>query len=89
MNTTQLLNLSRISLIIPSINIDSVTIITCNNVKNLVFIFKDNLSFSDQIANMCKSIYYQLYKIRPIRKFLSFIISKMLIESLVMSRIHY
>ena len=53
------------------------------------FIFYDNLNFIDQIANVCKSTNYQLYKIRSIRKFLPFRIYKMLIESLVMSRIHY
>ena len=38
---------------------------------------------------MCKSTNYQLYKIRSIRKFLYFRISKILIELLVMSRIYY
>ena len=38
---------------------------------------------------MCKSTNYQLYKIPSIRKFLPFRISKMLIESLVMSCINY
>ena len=47
------------------------------------------ITYISQIANVCKSTNYQLYKIRSIRKFLPFRISKMLIESLVMSRIHY
>ena len=89
LNKTQLLNISRISSVVPSVIIDSITIVPRNNVKNLGFIFDDNLNFSDQIANVCKSTNYQLYKIRTIRKFLPFRISKMLIESLVMSRIHY
>ena len=89
MNKTQLLNISGTSSVFPSIIIDSITIIHCNNVKNLGFIFDDNLNFSDHIAKVCKSTNYQLYKIRSIRKFLPFRISKMLIESLVMSRIHY
>ena len=89
MNKTQLLNISRTSSVFPSVIIDSITIVPYNNVKNLGFIFDDNLNFSDQIANVCKSISYQLYKIRSIRKFLPFRISKILIESLVMSRIHY
>ena len=63
--------------------------VPCNNVNNLGFIFDDNLNFSDQIANVCKSTNYQLYKLRSIRTFLPFRISKMLIQSLVMSRIHY
>ena len=89
MNKSQLLNISRTSSFFPSVIIDSITIVPCNNVKNLGFIFDDNLHFSDQIANVCKSTNHQLYKIRFIRTFLPFIISKMLIESLVMSRIHY
>ena len=89
MNKTQLLNISRTSSVFPSVVIDSITIVPCNNVKNLGFIFDDKLNYSDQIANVCKSTNYQLYKIRSIRKFLPFRISKMLIESLVMSRINY
>ena len=89
MNKTQLLNISRTSSVFPSVIINSITIVPCNNFKNLDFIFDDNLHFSDQIANVCKSTNYQLYKIQSIRKFLPFRISKMLIESLVMSRIHY
>ena len=63
MNETQLLNISRTSSVFPSVIIDSIKIVPCNNVKNLGFIFDDNLHFSDQIANMCKSTNYQLYKI--------------------------
>ena len=88
MNKTQLLNISRTSSVCPSVIIDSITIVPCNNVKIFGFIFDDNLYFSDQIANVCKSTNYQLYKIRSIRKFLPFIISKMLIESFIMSRIN-
>ena len=92
MNKTQLLNISRTSSVFPSaehVIIDSITIVPCNNVKNLGFIFYYNLNFFDHIANVCKSTNYQLYKIRSISKFLPFKISKMLIESLVMSGIHY
>ena len=77
MNKTQILNISRTSSVFPSVIIDSITIVPYNNVKNLGFIFDDNLNFSDQIANVCKSTNYQLYKIRSIRKFLPFIIYKM------------
>ena len=89
MNKTQLLNISRTSSVFLSVIIDSIIIVPFNNVKNLGFIFDDNLNLSYQIANVCKSTNYQLYKIQSIRKFLPFRISKMLIESLVMSRIHY
>ena len=88
-NKTQLLNISRTSSVFPSVIINSITIVPCNNIKNLGFIFDDNLHFSDQIANVYKSTNYQLYKIRSIRKFLPFRISKMSIESLVMSCINY
>ena len=40
-NKTQLLNISRTSLVFTSIIIDSITIVPCNNVKNLGFIFDD------------------------------------------------
>ena len=52
MNKTQLLNISRTLSVFPSVIIDSITIVPCNNVKNLGFIVDDNLHFSDQIANM-------------------------------------
>ena len=39
MNKTQLLNISRISSIFPSVIINSITIVTCNNVKTRCFIF--------------------------------------------------
>ena len=86
MNKTQILNLSKKSSVFPSVIIDSITIVPC---INRGFIFDDNLNFSDQIANVCKSTNYQVYKIQPIRKFLPLRISKMLIESLVMSGINY
>ena len=89
MNKTQLLNISRTSSVFISVIIDSITSVPCNNVKNLGFFFYDYLNFFDQIANVYKSTNYQLYKIRSIRKFLPFRISKMLIESLVMSCINY
>ena len=89
MHKTQFLNISRTSPVFTSVIIDSITIVPWNNVKNLGFIFDDKLNFSDQIANVCKSTNYQLYKIRSIRKFLPFIIAKKLIASLVMSRINY
>ena len=63
MNKTQLLNISRTSSVFPPVIIDSITIVLCNNVKNLGFIFDNNLHFSDQIANVCKPTNYQLYKI--------------------------
>ena len=89
MNKTQLLNISKTSSMFLSIIIDSITIVPCNNVKKCGFIFYDNLNFSDQIVNVCKLTNYQLYKIGSIRKLLPFRISKMLIESLVMSCINY
>ena len=53
MNKNQIINISRTSLLFPSVIIDSITIVPCNNVKNLGFIFDDNLHFSNQIANVC------------------------------------
>ena len=47
MNKTQLLNLSRTSSVFISVIVDSITIVPCNNVKNLDFIIDDNLHFSD------------------------------------------
>ena len=46
MNKTQFLNISKTSSIFPSVIIDSITIVPCNNVKNLGFNFDYNLNFS-------------------------------------------
>ena len=69
-NKTQLLNISKTSSVFPSVIINSITIVPAiipimlgNNVKNLGFIFDDNLNVSDQIANMFKSTNYKLYVI--------------------------
>ena len=48
-NKTQLLNISRISLVFSSVINDSITIVPYKNVKNFGFIFDDNLYFSDQL----------------------------------------
>ena len=61
MNKTQPLNISRISSVFTSVIIDSITIVPCNNFKNLGFNFYDNLNFSDQIANICKLTNYIKY----------------------------
>ena len=69
-NKTQLLNISKTSSVFPSVIFNSITIVPAiipimlgNNVKNLGFIFDDNLNVSDQIANMFKSTNYKLYVI--------------------------
>ena len=82
MNKTQLLNISSV---FPYVIIDSITIVPCNNVKNLGFIFVDNIHFSDQIAMCLNQLIINYIKYDQLR----FRISKMLIELLVMSRIHY
>ena len=56
MNKTLLLNISITSSVFHSVIINSIKIVTYNNVKNIGFIFDDNINFSDQIANVCKSI---------------------------------
>ena len=49
MNKIQLVNIFRTSSVFPSIIIDSITIVPCNNVKNIGFIVDDNLNSSDKI----------------------------------------
>ena len=75
MNKTQLLNISRTSYVFPFVIIDSITIVSSNNVKNLGFIFDDNLNFSVQIDNVCKStnyIKYDQYKHSYLLEFLKY-----------------
>ena len=52
MDKTHLLNISRTSSVFPSVIINIITIVPCNTVKSLSFIFDDNLNFTDQIANV-------------------------------------
>ena len=49
MNKIKLLNISRTLSVFPSDTIDP-----NNNVKNIGFIFDDNLNLFNQIANVCK-----------------------------------
>ena len=50
MNITQLVNIPRKVSVFPSVITDAITIVPCNNVKNLGFIFDDKISFSDQMC---------------------------------------
>ena len=54
MNKTQFHNISSTSSVFPSVIVDSIIIVPLNNVKNLGFIFDDNLSFFEQLSKMCK-----------------------------------
>ena len=62
MNKTQLPNISRTSSVFHYFIIDAITIVAIM-LKTLVLFVNDNLNVSNQIANVCKSTNYQLYKI--------------------------
>ena len=57
MNKTQILNISRMSSVFFLLSLILSQLFLAIMLKTLVY-FDDNLHFSDQIANVCKSTYY-------------------------------
>lgn len=47
------------------------------------------MTMSPYIKNLCKNLYFQLHKIGSIRKYLSFDVSKILITSLILSKLDF
>ena len=79
---------------IHKINIDHITVgnkritpVSC--VKNLGFWFDNNFKMNVHINKTCNACFYQIYNIRSIRKYLTRWDTKVLVHSLVTSRIDY
>ena len=58
-------------------------------VKNLGVLFDQSMSMDNQICAVCRSLLFQLRKIASIRNFLSEEAAKMLVTTLILSRLDY
>ena len=72
-----------------TITIDGIRIEIKDRVKVLGVTLDKKLSFSSFINSTCAKSYYHLRKIRSIRNFLSFDVTKLLILTFVISRLDY
>ena len=59
------------------------------SVQNLVLIFDDKLSMKQQVGKLCQSTYLDLRRISSARHVLTVDATKILVTSLVLSRLHY
>ena len=76
------------------VNIEEITVGTCkikpvDCLKNLGVIFDQNLQMTNQINSICKRGYFQLRRIKQIRKYLDDSATESLIHSFVTSNIDY
>ena len=63
--------------------------ISNSEIRNLCVWFDSTLSMAPHINKICQSAYYHLYNIRKIRKFLTYDQTKLIVQSVIMSRIDY
>ena len=59
------------------------------SVRNLGLIFDDKLSMKQQVSKICQSAYLELHRISSIRHVLTVDATKILVTSLVLSRLDY
>ena len=74
---------------LPVISVNNTVLKIVNHQKYLGIIFDDELQWSPHIDKVCKSMSYYLYMIGSHRTSLTKSVSKMLVESLVLSRMKY
>ena len=86
---TELLIVSRIPTIFPSVVIDGKLIQSSESVRNLGVIIDSSLSFGRHMNAISKSANYHLRRIAHIKKYCSTRITRTLINFLVLSRIDY
>ena len=72
-----------------TMTIDGTSISAGSSVRNLGVILDTTLSMEQQVTAVCKSAYYQLRQISQIRRYLTTDATKMLVNSLVTSRLDY
>ncbi len=74
---------------VTSVEIGSSTITFSSCVKNLGVLMDSNLTMEAQINHLCKSCYYHLQCIGQIRHLITLEAAKILVQSLVTSRLDY
>ncbi len=93
------LNLAKTELLVVSANpsfhhnfpfqLISSTITPSKTARNLGVVIDDKLNLSDHIAKNARSCKFALYNIKKIRPFLSEHATQLLVQALVLSRLHY
>ena len=74
---------------LPAVSVNNTVLKNVNHQKYLGIIFDDKLQWSPHIDKICKSMSYYLYMIGSHRTSLTKFVSKMLVESLVLSHMRY
>jgi len=69
--------------------IDTSSLNTTHSVRNLGFIFDENLTFSDQILSLSKSCYSHICELRCIRPYLDSKTASTIAASIVHSKLNY
>ena len=83
-------NKSDKSLTLPSLNISSdLSLEFSSSIRSLGFVFDSTLSLSPQIRTVAKSSYFHLRRIKKLMPFLDDATLKLLVTSLILSRIDY
>ena len=73
----------------PNIQIGCDSVVPTKSARNLGVIFDDTLSLAPHISATCRAAFFQLRKIRRIRRFLTLDATKTLVHSLISSRLDY
>ena len=71
------------------INVGTSVIQPSNSVRNLGIIFDKNLSMEQQVREVCKKSYFQLYRLKQLDKYLSSDLLSILIHSYISSHLDY
>ena len=82
--TSTLKNLTKINL-----NLNGSVINPTKNVKNLGIMFDEELTMSDQVSSLCKTMFYGIKKISTYRKYMTQEVAEKLMVSLVLSKMDY
>ena len=72
-----------------SLNIDGCDISASSHVRNLGVTFDGNINLEKHVNNICRSAYYNIFKIGKVRKYLSQAATKQLVHALVILKLDY
>jgi hypothetical protein len=72
-----------------SLQIGSTIISFSSHARDLGFILSSDMSLDKQVANICRSAYFELYRISSIRQYLSQQITNILVCAFVLSKLDY
>ena len=79
----------KLSCSLPNITINNITLKATDTQKYLELIFDCHLTWKDHVAKVCKKMSYCLYLVNSNWQVLPAVLIKLLLESLVLSNLHY